>query len=341
MLKIFFYAFLAIFSAQLQAYDFQRVAEKHVLPVYQNLEKETIKLDEAAKSSCNKKDRKSLKILQHTSKEAFLAWQGAQHLRFGPIQFLSREHRFAFWPDKRGTIGKQLSELLQNPALAKQDFDLTQKSIALQGFSALEYLIFDDSVLDDNRCVLVTAITRNLRNMSKGVKEDWIAGNDSYLKYFENPNSKNLIYKTESELASELLNSFYTQLELIIKQKLGRPLGSDLEKARGRLAEAWRSENALPAINANLKAVYDLYQCTFAPELASDPLQNKIEIAFQNVFAALEKITVPLSAAVANSDQRIEVEKLRKELSQVKHLVTRDMASQLDLSLGFNSLDGD
>ncbi|MEJ2114704.1 MAG: imelysin family protein [Gammaproteobacteria bacterium] len=341
MLKIIFYTALILSSAQLQAYDFQRIADMHVMPVYQRLVKQTIELDEAAKISCNEQSRENIEILQHKSSDAFLAWQGAQHLRFGPVQFFSREHRFAFWPDKRGVVGKQLNKLIQDPALSTENFDLTQKSIALQGFSALERLIYVDSNIDDKRCVLVAEITKNLRNMSEGILNDWVAGNDSYLKYFIKPNSKNLIYKTESELASELLNSFYTELEFIIKQKLDRPLGSNLEKGRGRLAEAWRSKSALPAIYENLNACYKLYQITFAPELVDDTLKKEIETSFQDAFSTLTKIKVPLSVAVGNVDQRTDVEQLRAQVVRIKHLVTRDMASQLELSLGFNSLDGD
>ncbi len=341
MLKIIFCTALILFSAQLQAYDFQRIADLHVLPVYQKLAKQTVELDEAAKTSCDKQNRANTEILQHKSSDAFLAWQGAQHLRFGPVQFFSREHRFAFWPDKRGVVGKQLNKLIQDPILSTKDFDLTKKSIALQGFSALERLIYVNPRLDDKQCVLVKAITNNLRNMSEGILNDWVAGNDSYLKYFSKPNSKNLIYKTESELASELLNSFYTELELMIKQKLDRPLGSSLEKARGKLAEAWRSESALSAIHENLNACYMLYQVTFAPELADNALQKQIESAFQDAFATLTTINVPLSVAVGSADQRADVEQLRSQLLHIKHLVTRDMASQLNLSLGFNSLDGD
>jgi len=122
---------------------------------------------------------------------------------------------------------------------------------------------------------------------------------------------------------------------------LGRPLGSGLERARGKSAEAWRSECALAAINENVESLYQLYKVTFQKELDGDALQNTIETAFQKAFDSINKINVPLSSAVADPKKRIEVEKLREDLSLVKRLVTRDMVSQLDLSLGFNSLDGD
>ncbi|MFK7815905.1 MAG: imelysin family protein [Gammaproteobacteria bacterium] len=335
MLKITICAFLLLLSGHTQAYDFQNIADKHILPVYQELLEQTSALDKSVQQRCDKDS------LQEKSKTAFIAWQGAQHIRFGPVQFLSREHRFAFWPDKRGVVGKQLNKLMQDVKLVEDDFDLTQKSVALQGFSVLERLLYSGDDLNNKDCILIRAITNNLTNMSKGIVEDWVAGNDPYLQYFSNPNAKNLIFKNEAELASQILNSLFTQLELVIKQKIGLPLGDNIEKARSKSAEAWRSESALQAIHANLSASHELYRCVFYSELVDDPLQREIEASFQDAFLFLEKIEIPLAEAVKNIEQRGRVEALRAQVSDIKNLITRDMASKLELSVGFNSLDGD
>ncbi len=334
MHKIITCIFLLL-GSHAHAYDFQKIADKHILPVYQELHEKTSALDKLAQQRCDKNS------LQEKSKAAFIAWQGAQHIRFGPVQFLSREHRFAFWPDKRGVVGKQLNALMQDEKLVADDFDLTQKSVALQGFSALERLLYSDDDLNDKSCILVKAITNNLNNMSKGIVEDWVAGKDPYLKYFVNPNSKNLIFKNEIELASQILNSLFTQLELVIKQKIELPLGSGIEKARSKSAEAWRSKSALQAIHANISASHEMYRSAFSSELVDDPLQSEIEVSFKNAFSLLEQIEMPLAEAVKNIEQRERVEALRDQVSSIKNLISRDMASKLQLSLGFNSLDGD
>ncbi len=341
MFKIIICTLFLLLSSQVQAYNFQNVTDKHILPVYRELVEKTFELDGAAKQSCDQTDRSNLLDLQQKSKAAFIAWQGAQHIRFGPVQFFSREYRFAFWPDKRNVVSKQLKKLRQDPALGAESFDLTQKSVALQGFSVLERLIYANSILNNNDCVLVNAITSNLYKMSEGIVEDWTAGNDPYLKYFVDPNSKNLIYKNETVLANQILNSLYTQLELVIKQKIELPLGDSLEKARSKSAEAWRSESSLPAIHANLSASYELYLCTFSPELAGDSLQKEIESSFEDALTTLVKIEMPLAEAVKNVEQREHVETLRAQISKIKNLITRDMANKLELSVGFNSLDGD
>lgn len=324
-----------LLGGQAQAYDFQEVADRHILPAYQRLAEATANLNEAAQQNCEKEN------LKEKNKAAFIAWQGAQHIRFGPVQFFSREHRYAFWPDKRGVVSKQLKKLIQDIKLDGNDFDISKKSIALQGFSVLERLLYKDSKLDDKDCFLVKAIAKNLFYMSKGIVEDWTAGNDPYLQYFIHPNSKNLIFKNNAELASQILNSLYTQLELVVKQKIDLPLGSDLKKARSKSAEAWRSESALSAIHANLNASYELYLCTFSKELTGDPLMHDIGSSFERVFSSLEKIEIPLAEAIKNVQQRKHVEGLRAAVENTKNLITRDMAEKLELSVGFNSLDGD
>jgi predicted lipoprotein len=335
MYKILIAAFWLLFCSQGQAYNFQKIADEHILPAYQKLSEKALMLDKAAQQGCDKN------ILQEKSKAAFVAWQGAQHIRFGPVQFLSREHRFAFWPDKRGIVGKQLRKLKQNDELINDEFDITQKSVALQGFSVLERLLYDNDNLDHKSCILIKAIASNLYNMSKGIVEDWTAGNDPYFKYFSVPGAKNLIYKNDTELANQILNSLFTQLELVIKQKIELPLGSDLDNARSKSAEAWRSGNALPAIHENLIASHELYVYAFYPELVDDPLQREIEASFQEVFSSIDKIEMPLSIAVKDAGQRKQVEDLHKHVIKVKNLITRDLATKLELSVGFNSLDGD
>ncbi len=335
MIKITISALLLFFCSQVQAYNFQKIANEHILPVYQELAERTLILDKAAQQGCDKD------TLQGKSKAAFIAWQGAQHIRFGPVQFLSREHRFAFWPDKRGVVGKQLKKLINDDELIQEEFDITQKSVALQGFSVLERLLHGDDPLDNKACILVKAIANNLSNISKGIVEDWKAGNDPYLQYFTAPGAKNLIYKNDTELANQILNSLFTQLELVIKQKIELPLGSDLENARSKAAEGWRSNAALPAINANLIASHELFLYAFMPELIDDPLQREIESSFQEAFLSIKEIEAPLSVAVKDTEQRKYVENLHMSLVKIKNLITRDMATMLNLSIGFNSLDGD
>lgn len=332
---------LLIVSSQAYAYDMQLMLEKHLLPSYQELAEHTNELSIAANRYCSTEKGVDLEAMQRATKHAFLAWQAAQHIRFGPVLAFSRDRRFEFWPDKRGTVRKQLHDLINDPAIHADDFDIAQKSVAVQGFSALEQLLFSDSVKDKSHCLVIIKITNNLQAMANGVLAEWQTSSTPFVNLFLNPGEDNYIYRSESALAGELINTLYTQLEVMVTRKLDRPLGSSIEKARGKRAEGWRSQSALVAMSANLKACHEFYRYSFAPQLEANPLHEEIESAFMVSQATLEEIDMPLSQAVSNAEQRVLVERLKQELSQVKKLVASDLADTLGIALGFNSLDGD
>ncbi|MCB1800515.1 MAG: imelysin family protein [Gammaproteobacteria bacterium] len=332
---------LALLAGYAQAYDFRAIADDHVVPAYRNLASHTGELDGVASGYCGAPSSAAMQPLRQVFRDAFLAWQGAQHLRFGPVQFLSREHRFALWPDKRGTVSKHLRRLLEDPALQAADFDISQKSVAVQGFSALEQLLFDDVPPDANTCRVITAIAANLHVMADGLVNDWTAGDEAYLRYFTEPGPGNLIFDSDAALAGQLLNSLHTELELIETQKLARPLGDDISRARGQRAEGWRSGSSLTAIASNLAACDALYRHAFATELEGQPLQQKINAAFAQVRSTLDAVQMPLAEAVSDPAQRALLVRLQQELSTLRQLVAADLAGTLGLSLGFNSLDGD
>ena len=107
------------------------------------------------------------------------------------------------------------------------------------------------------------------------------------------------------------------------------------------MSEGWRSQNSLAAIAENIKASHELYQLAFAPELGGNELHQKIENRFQAAEKKLGDINIPLLDAVSNKLERAEVESLHQELMQIRELLAKSLATQLGLSIGFNSLDGD
>ena len=328
------------FSSSLHAYDFRTVAEEHILTGYRQLSESTLALKHVVHGLCDKTEGVTANDARSLFRNAFKDWQSIQHIRFGPVQYLSRDYRFELWPDKRGTVSKHLAKLLQDPLLLTNEFDISEKSVAVQGFSALERILFGQPPFSQQSCRVITAITDNLNNMAVDIINDWTQGKSPFVEFFFHPGPDNPIFGSENELAGQLLNSLHTQLEFMITQKLDRPLGNEIDKARGSRAEGWRSKTALSALEHNLLATRQIYLLSFAPKL-SRPLAEKIELAYQDAELTLTRIESPLKQAVSDSRQRKQVVQLRQSLSGLKRLIATNLAQELDLSLGFNSLDGD
>lgn len=311
----------------------RRAIEQHAEPRYAVLVTATTALAASAKTFCASPDDEKLLGLRRDYHAGVDAWQGIQHIRFGPVELFFRSQRIAFWPDQRNTIGKQMAEILaqRNPGLLEpQKFG--RGSVAVQGLPAMERLLFgaDAPKLpapgEDARyrCDYLVAIAANLSGMAQEVRDEWqeqpINGKDTSL---------------------DLFKSLYTAIELVADHKLARPLGASAAEARPRLAESWRSTRSLDNIRHNLEAARHLYATAFAPVIADQALDAEITRAFERTIAAARAVKIPLEDAVQDRSGRPALETLGAEIIALKGLLMQRLPAALDLPLGFNALDGD
>jgi hypothetical protein len=323
------------------------VAERHLVPAYERLAETTATLDQRMQTQCATAPGDRGQVLLEAYADAFLAWQGIQHLRFGPIQVLSRDFRFQLWPDKRGSVGKHLRRLLAERDPSRLEADtFAGGSAAVQGFGALERLLYPGNAPADGdeaawRCRVATAITANLARMAGDTLAGWRDGDEAHQMMFATASGGNAYYDDERELGAKLLNNLHTQLERVVDQKLARPLGDSLEKARPKRAEAWRSGLSLAAIRVNIEALEALYALGFAPALTDTALRERIAAAFRRAADQAAQIEQPLAEAVRDPGSRARLEALAATVAGLKGLVAGDLARTLELPLGFNSLDGD
>jgi len=320
----------------------ETVVREHILIGYERLEKSTAALERSAAGFCKKIDDTSLSQLKGAYLQAMYDWQSMQHIRFGPVDFLLRYYRFQTWPDKRGAVVKHIHRLLQTEdknSLEEKVF--AQGSTAVQGFSALERLLYSGRNLSGYSCDLIVAISHNLHIMTTGIIHDWQQPPARYLQQFISASNGNDYFESDEEVTALLLNNLYTQLQFIVDQKLDRPLGSSVETARGKRAESWKSSQSLEHIRLNLAATASLFEYGFAPRLGDDQLKQEIAEGFQSSLKALEAIGLPLHMAVSDPNERKQVEALRKQVSQLKGMISVKLTQELGIPLGFNSLDGD
>ncbi len=330
-----------------------QIADRHIIPAYNELAISTASLQDRAKAFCKAPAEKTLKAMHNAFHQAMDDWQIIQHIRFGPVEHLVRRSRFQLWPDKRGVVGKHLAKLLASAdlsALESQRF--AKSSVAVQGFSALERLLFDartpisqfnTSGSGRFRCAVIKAITHNLAHMAAGIQADWVSNNKNqgYRQYFATAVVGNEYYESTREVLSNILNNLHTQLQFIVEQKLDRPLGSSITRAKGRRAESWRSNRSLRNIKHNLQSLQALYRIAFAAQITDPELAVKITDAFNVALRSLEQIPLSLHKAVADPAARQTVLNLRTQIDQLQTLFAGPAPQALDLSLGFNSLDGD
>lgn len=337
------------------------IVEQHIIPRYQQLANASRALEQAAHALCASPDAAHLESLRTGFHTTMDTWMGIQHIRNGPVELFTRYHRYELWPDKHNTGAKQLGALLaaeDTAALEPERF--AHGSVAIQGLTALERLLFDDDVshgtfgnagAPNYRCRVVAAIAHNLADMSVGLVEDWNPEDPPYAMLFISTNQhldeqpSNRALEASREVSATFFNNMNTQVQSIIDQKMLRPMGERAEDTKPRLAESWRSQRSLRNITLNLQAVQSIYQTGFAPLLRGKAtgveLDRKIAEAFDASLLAAATLP-PIAGDVFEDDaNRAGLEQLLAANRALLALLSGPLPQALDIPFSFNALDGD
>lgn len=321
-------AFAAL-PALADAPDIPAIVETHVIQGYERLADETSKLASAAIDDCTPSNT----TLLTSYHDAFDAWIGVSHLRFGPSEQEDRAFALAFWPDPRGSTPKTLGALISDadPVIdTPKDFGTV--SVAARGFYALEFLLFEPTVRDAGdplyRCNLTRAITQDIAANSLAILDDWQNG---YGDLMSKPG--NTTYRTETEAAKQLFTALVTGLEFTSQARLGRPIGT-FDRPRPNRAEARRSGRSLRHVVLSLEATKDL-----ALQLSTnDP---DVQAAFDTVLKKAKDLDDPVFSNVSDPQERFRVEALQQSVDKIRQLLGQKVGAELGIAAGFNALDGD
>ncbi|GAB4358547.1 MAG: imelysin family protein [Kiloniellaceae bacterium] len=285
--------------------------------------------------------------------DAMDAWMAVQHLRFGPSELFLRSERIAFWPDKRGVVGRHLAQMLEaKDPTALEPETFANGSVAVQGFPALERLMFDSEAATwatPFGCALTVAIGRNLNAIAAGLLADWQGGEVHYAEVIRGAAAGNARYFDAKEAALEFAKALRGAVLLVQDYKLGRPLGDKPESARDTRAESWRSGRSLRNVLVNLESAQALYEAGGEHSLSAlarahpqgGDLDSAIRAALARLIAAVEAEPASLVAALESPGGWQRLDAIRVEARQLLELMGGPLSEVLELPMGFNSYDGD
>jgi uncharacterized protein len=325
---------------------------KVIRPGYHELAASTAALKTAADDLCAHPSQARIDEMKAAFAATVESWSKVEILRFGPINEEHRYERMFFWPDPKGIGLRQV-----RTALAKRDESvlladtLAEKSVALQGLTALEYLLYGQGAdtlatgeeETDFRCGFAASIADNVDRIAGAVAEGWREGAEAS-KIFLSPGPNDPLYRSPKDVTLELFKAFSTGIELVRDQKLGRPLGESAETARPRLAAFWRSDLAFPNMAGNLEGVRTLFvEGDFAGIVAAESpgVEDSILFDLNRVINILNAMDVPIAEAVRDPAQRNKLEALRVALKSARETAAALISEGAGLSFGFNALDGD
>jgi len=305
--------------------------EEYIQPDYDNLARKTHALEYKTVGHCKyvgeNPDMLAVRTAFH---DAVDAWQMAQHIRHGAIARHDRHARLQFWPDKRGITERHMRKLLAEPVAADFKDDLPRASVAIQGFPALERLLFADVPLSRHlqpgekavRCTVAVAIAHNIANIAAALKAE----------------SATPPVDAKTDIR-DTVNDLVTGLEFVQSLKLKLPTGK--ERPRPRLLENWRSVRSLKNVEINIRALRNLYEVLAATIPEDNPQHSLIRSQFDAAEDAIRAMGENGKELLGEELGPVRFRALAGTLETIRDLIAKTLPGHLGIDLGFNSLDGD
>lgn len=329
----------------------KRVIETYVVPRFDVLAKASAALHADLKSACEGKPG-GTDAARETFRRTALAWAGVEFLRFGPMAVTGRPERFSFWPDTRGVMQRQMRRLLAQRDASVLDPDaIAEKSAAIQGLPALEFLLWNakhplaaGETEDQNyRCALAVAIAGNLSQLARELAHGWY-GENGWRRRMLDAGPQNPRYKSETEPPADFARALITGLRMIQDWQVVPLIEAEAKPGKRPRLPFMRSGLSAEYLSASIASTQALYE---AMHLADDVPRDKVWMPqwIAQAFARLEAEApdaVQLEPVKQQDPERARrLRFLRFHVDKIRTLVGRELAPLAGLMIGFNELDGD
>jgi predicted lipoprotein len=327
-----------------------RSVEDFALPAYDAFRQATGALQQNMDALCSEPSDAALGAARAGFLKVVDTWSAAEIVRFGPVTEENRLERILFWPDRKGIGLKQVQAALakKDPAAA-DPAQIAAKSVAMQGLGALEFVLHGTGAEglagrgQAYRCAYGKSIAQNLAGVAVALFEDWRAPN-GIRETWANPGPDNPLYRTDQEALTELLNIFVHGLELVRDVRVNGFLGETAKADKPRQAIFWRSGATVAALRTNLRGMRSLFDAANLSERLSPSakwIAQSIGFEFANADRALSGLDGPIANLLTDPAARKKLAYFKLVTSSLSELFGVRLSSNLGLTAGFSSLDGD
>lgn len=325
-------------SAQAQETSARAAWHAQIGHGYQQLAARTDQLAQKADAYCASPSDAGLVEVKEAWSNAFAAWQAVRFVDFGPIEQNTRAWKFQFWPDPKNLTASKASYWLKPERESVTAADLARDSVAIQGFPAVEYLLFDKQVVESERalpaersCRLLDAISHNLENNATELSADWTQLQERYLQGADYDNGT--------------LTAAMHALEILADWRIAAPLGArGTGKPNPYLADAWRSGESLIMIKASLQGLAEYFVPGLNALMAENdalPLAEQFSAQLNKTLAHFDTLPTDITPLLQSDEGLASLNALLADVRATGQLLTGPIASELSVVRGFNSSDGD
>lgn len=328
-----------------------------VLPGHRRLQDSAEALAARTNAFCQAPDQSGHTALQNQWYETLRDWAALGPINYGAIDSLNATWQFQFWPDPLNLVERKFASRLSGQDPKIDAAGLSNGSPAIQGISALEYLLFDPALdsLDTyaphpHRCRILAGTAQNLSAHATTLNDLW--------------NTREVDTFTNSTLEKEHPGHFKRHLEIIYSglvaeldrikdKKIAAPFGLDKALSHPETAarfsdlEYWRSGASLEAIAASLSTCQNIYtrpkglSWYLSQRLGGEStLDQSIRHDFALALSQLERAAAEIASA-KTVEATPMVQALHQTLVRLHYSLRVNYAKAAGLDFRFNSHDGD
>lgn len=343
----------------------QKTSSLVIAVAYNSLHQDAILLHEQSQN-CLRDITDYAAVLEQVKPQwinAWASWQLVQWVQFGPIKQGGREWALQFWPDKKNLVGNKIKRLLLNKDFIN-DKAIEKDGVVVQGFSALEYLLFDKNAQalfsTKQRCLSINSIAKKIQITSESLNRDWHQYHQDNFLNINNPLPQAEILATQQGV-SIIINSMIATMDTIIGRKISTPfaiitnsddsnkINYNDKKSNAYFLESWRSQTSIANIKQNISALQNIISVGGLSELliANDSQQLSQDLSDQisALLLLLESDAFDQSFFMQLSQDKLptikHIKNLYSGLIRLRRLLSTDVSQLLGVKLGFNASDGD
>jgi predicted lipoprotein len=327
----------------------QSAIEGYIRPEFHRFAEEADALSADVGALCAAPSAEALASAQEQFKSAVIAFSRIEFVRIGPLTIADRMERLLFWPDRKGIALRQVQgALAEKDETAADPTTLKDKSVAMQGLVALEYLLFGtgaDALAggDDYRCRYAMASSTLIAGLAETLDEEW-ADPKGQSDHMLSPQPTYDDFRTTTEVLEKLAGTLIHGTETIRDQRITPILGVAEGGPKPRSALFWRSGMTVPALEANFAGLHDYFLAARFTEAAGSTnawIAKGAIFEFENAELAVKDIPDPIEIAVTDEVELRALRYLVIITGSLDTLLGENLAAALGLSVGFSQLDGD
>jgi hypothetical protein len=328
----------------------QKAVDLFIRPGYHDFRTKAEALSTATDTFCGAPSEAGLKTLAGAFTTVVTAWGHIEIVQSGPVMDENRFDRVLFYPDRKGMGLKQVQSLLATPQDDATDAaHLKDKSVAIQGLSAYEFVFFGsypESVVHDKnnfRCRYGAAIAHNIASIAGEVDDAW-SKPGGIADQWKKPSATNKVFRTGQEAITALIGIHVHGLETVRDQRIKQFYKGKGEKALPKQALFWRSGNTAAVLSANVDGLMTLWETAdpgvFLPD-DSRSLSSSVLFDYKTVRGGLSRLDPPTAENLGEAKYVARLDFIELTLKDTIQRIDNDIAASIGLGASFSFSDGD